>query len=69
MVIKANHFKRLRLLSGFTQVHLAQSLKISQPYLSQIERGERKAGPELRKRIAAIFNFSEDELFHSDEGK
>lgn len=42
--------------AGLTQVDAACSLGISQPYLSQLEKGLRLAGPLLVKKAARLFN-------------
>jgi transcriptional regulator with XRE-family HTH domain len=40
---------------GLTQVQAASSLGISQPYLSQLEKGQRVGGTELVERAAALY--------------
>jgi len=49
-------FKILRQSKGYTQVYLASALCISQAFLSQIERGERKPSGPIINRYSKIFN-------------
>ena len=41
--------------AGLTQVHAAKALGISQPYLSQLEKGSRTGSPVLEKHAAAFY--------------
>jgi transcriptional regulator with XRE-family HTH domain len=40
--------------SGKTEKELAQLLGISQPYVNQLKRGERRPTPELAAKIEAV---------------
>lgn len=42
--------------AGYKQAEAARELKISAPYLSQIESGVRNAGPALIKKMAEVYN-------------
>jgi len=44
-----------RLAAGLTQVQAAQRLRVSQPYLSQLEKGERPVTAELARAAAALY--------------
>jgi len=44
--------------AGLTQVAAAKALGISQPYLSQLETGQRVAAPALARRAAALYHLS-----------
>jgi transcriptional regulator with XRE-family HTH domain len=44
--------------SKMTQVEAARALAISQPYLSQLEKGTRAAPPELVRRAIAVYKLS-----------
>jgi transcriptional regulator with XRE-family HTH domain len=44
--------------AGLTQVNAARSLGVSQPYLSQLEKGLRVASPELVCKAAALYGVS-----------
>jgi transcriptional regulator with XRE-family HTH domain len=48
-------FKAGRLKAGFTQVQAAARLGLSQPYLSQLEKGERPVTAELARSAAALY--------------
>jgi DNA-binding XRE family transcriptional regulator len=48
---------------GFTQTSLAEHASISRGYLSQIETGQRQVSLHLALRLAAVLQFSIDELF------
>ena len=47
-----------RVQAGLTQVQASQRLKLSQPYLSQLERGQRPITPELARFAARVFGLS-----------
>jgi transcriptional regulator with XRE-family HTH domain len=44
--------------AGLTQVHAAQALGISQPYLSQLEKGARVGSPALEKQATVFYGLS-----------
>jgi len=44
--------------TGLTQVAAAQSLNVSQPYLSQLETGLRVASPQLARRATRLYKLS-----------
>lgn len=50
--------KKLRLLSEMTQEELAEKLKLSQSYLSLLERNQREITPEVNRKIEEIFSLS-----------
>jgi transcriptional regulator with XRE-family HTH domain len=54
-VMTAQQWKGGREIAGLTQVEAAHSLKVSQPYLSQLETGLRVAGAELARRAAKLY--------------
>jgi transcriptional regulator with XRE-family HTH domain len=54
----ADQWKTGREQAGLTQVHAARSLKVSQPYLSQLETGLRAAGAGLARRAAKLYRLS-----------
>ena len=43
---------------GWSQLQAAQKLKVSQPYLSLLEKGVRRVPEELARRAAAVFGLS-----------
>jgi transcriptional regulator with XRE-family HTH domain len=47
-----------RLKTALTQVHAALRLGVSQPYLSQLEKGERPITPELARSAATLYRLS-----------
>ncbi len=47
--------KSARLASSFTQNEAAAKLRVTQPYLSMVERGTRAVSPELRSRAMSVF--------------
>jgi transcriptional regulator with XRE-family HTH domain len=51
-------FKAGRLQAGLTQMQASQRLKLSQPYLSQLERGQRPITPELARLVTSVFRLS-----------
>ena len=53
--MKHGHLKAGRLQSGLTQVQAARRLGVSQPYLSQLERGDRPVTVELARRAASLY--------------
>ena len=53
--MKAEQFKAGRERAGLTQVQAARRLGVSQPYLSQLERGDRPVTEELARRAATAY--------------
>jgi len=53
--MKAEQFKAGRMRAGLTQVEAAHRLGVSQPYLSQLERGDRAVTEELARRAATAY--------------
>jgi transcriptional regulator with XRE-family HTH domain len=51
----AAQWKTGRKKAGFTQVTAARSLGVSQPYLSQLEKGLRSASAELARKATVLF--------------
>src|SRR5438105_11655683 len=51
----ATQWKAGRKEAGLTQVGAAHRLKVSQPYLSQLETGKRVAGAELAGKAAKLY--------------
>jgi hypothetical protein len=52
----AGQWKAGRERAGFTQAMAAHSLKVSQPYLSQLETGQRLAAPDLARKAAKLYD-------------
>ena len=48
-------FKAGRMQARLTQMHAAQRLGLSQPYLSQLERGQRPVTPELARVATKVY--------------
>ena len=48
--------------SGLTQKDAARSLRVSQPYLSLLENGDRPLTPTLKRRAVKTFNLAVTEL-------
>ena len=53
--MRPDQFKTARQLAGLTQVQAAARLGVSQPYLSQLERGNRPVTTELAQRAATLW--------------
>ena len=51
-------FKAGRVQAGLTQIQASQRLKLSQPYLSQLESGQRPITPELARLATRVFDLS-----------
>ena len=47
---------------GLTQVEMAHSVAVSQPYLAQLENGQREGSVSVYRRLAAKLGVSVDEL-------
>jgi transcriptional regulator with XRE-family HTH domain len=58
----ARRLQRLRREKGVTQAELAELLGVSQPIVSDYERGELRLHGELIVKLAEILNCSADEL-------
>ncbi|MBP9665128.1 MAG: helix-turn-helix transcriptional regulator, partial [Pyrinomonadaceae bacterium] len=48
--------------SGLTQKQAARALRVSQPYLSLLENGDRPLTPALKRRAVRTFNLAVTEL-------
>jgi len=57
------YIREKRLKRGFTLSQVADSLEISINYVSQVERGVRKATDDLVVSFAELYNVDLDELF------
>lgn len=53
--MKAHQLKAGRVRAGLTQVQAARRLGVSQPYLSQLERGDRAVTDDLARRAATAY--------------
>ena len=47
--------KKKRTALGLTQADVAEQAKITRPYYTQIEAGNKRPSPDVAKRIAAIY--------------
>jgi DNA-binding XRE family transcriptional regulator len=47
---------------GFTQAEMAQAIAVSQPYLAQLENGQREGSVSVYQRLAKRLGLSVDEL-------
>ncbi len=50
-------FKTGRVQARLTQMQAAQRLRLSQPYLSQLERSERPITPELARLATKVYGY------------
>src|ERR1700722_16318550 len=58
IAMTAEQWKTGREQAGLTQVAAAHALKVSQPYLSQLETGLRASGEELARKAAKLYALS-----------
>ncbi|MEW6080847.1 MAG: helix-turn-helix transcriptional regulator [Bacillota bacterium] len=58
---------QLRKTRGLTQQDLAQRVGISQPFLSQLERGQQKLSGKSAQKLGAIFGIEPDALMRNHE--
>lgn len=62
-----HNIKHLRTVYGETQLELSLAIGLDSPNtISNYEKGKRCPEPEIRKKIAAHFRITEDELVNSD---
>ncbi|WP_054950730.1 helix-turn-helix domain-containing protein [Numidum massiliense] len=59
--------RELRLSQGITVTELAEKIQISQPYLSQIERGDRQAPIDVIGNICQVFKISLSQFFADEQ--
>lgn len=57
-----DELRRLRIGQGFSLRALAASANVSNPYLSQIERGEKMPSPRILKALAEPLGVAEEHL-------
>lgn len=61
------NLERIRREMGVTQKALADAANVSQPFLHDLENGNRNAKPETWARIAAALGCTIDELYERKE--
>ena len=61
--------RELRQKKGLSQEELAKVVQVSQPWISQIERGTKIVTVPLAKELAAFFQCSVVELIGEEEGE
>jgi len=61
------NLKKLRIISNYSQMQLAQKAEISQCHLSSLERGVTQPTLPVLKRLAAALGISVAELIDEDE--
>jgi transcriptional regulator with XRE-family HTH domain len=57
-MVKAEQWRAGRRAVGLTQVEAAAALRVSQPYLSQLEKGLREAGRDLVRKATRLYRLS-----------
>ena len=57
-----NRIREIRISRKITQSELANLLGVSQPYVHDLECGNRKLNTGIRKRIAELLDVSENDL-------
>lgn len=60
--------KELRKSKGYTQKQLADETGLSQPYISELEKGIKKPSFETLIKLSEIFEITVDELIKVLEG-
>lgn len=66
-LILGDLIRSYRVRNGYTQFQLSNKLKISQAYLSLIEKGERPAGPALLLSMRKIFKLNDNKLIDQSQ--
>ena len=61
-----NNIRAIRKKRRMTQVELATVARISQPFIHDLERGNRNAKPETLERIAAALGCTVEDLITED---
>ncbi|MCD8528445.1 MAG: helix-turn-helix transcriptional regulator [Chitinophagales bacterium] len=61
--------RQIRTLKGLSQDNVASELGISQKAYSLIENNDTQLTPERKKKIAAIFGITEEDIDHFDTDK
>jgi DNA-binding XRE family transcriptional regulator len=54
---------------GFTQADMARLAGVSQPYLAQLENGQREGSVSVYQRLARLLNLSVDELLPDEPAR
>ena len=58
--------KEMRLKNHYTSKIMAEKLKISKPFYSQLENDKRKLTYDMAIKIAKIFNTKPDKIFYEE---
>lgn len=61
------YFKRLLLMSGFSQRGYGREIGISEPYANQIANGTRNPGPKIAKLTAELLEVEFDDIFFIED--
>jgi transcriptional regulator with XRE-family HTH domain len=63
VVVRATGLKRRRNEVGLTQRELARQVSVTQNYIAAIEADDRRAGPELRRKLMQALDAKFEDLF------
>ena len=55
LLVKGSELRRARREKAWSQVDAAARLRVSQPYLAMLERGQRRLTPKLAQRVAKVY--------------
>ena len=58
--------KEMRIKNHYTSKIMAEKLKISKPFYSQLENDKRKLTYDMAIKIAKIFNTKPDKIFYEE---
>lgn len=62
-----NHFKRILIINGFSQVEFAKTIEVSTTYINQIVNEERFPSAKIAKKIADELKLEFSDIFFIDD--
>lgn len=63
------NLEKIRRKKGITQTELSKLTNLSQPYIHDLERGNRGAKPETLLKLARALDCTIDDLKNADDGE
>lgn len=66
-IVIGQTIREIREEQGYTQATLGKAIKTSEQYVSALERGVRKPGPKLIKKLCAALGTTEEQILYAQQ--